>query len=147
MDNLNHYLDEKKLKSYLHVDNTVFDAVMLMRHNNTSYVIVQDKGKDIGIFTETDLKNRVAVKNTLPSKIKLSEVMTKQIEGIDASWPIHKILKQIERYDFHHIPVLKKGSIIAVLNARTILKIALKNAIKERQYLMSYITGSPEVSV
>ena len=147
MDNLTYYLNDNEIKSYLSVHNTVLDAVKVMKQNNTSYVIVQDNGLDIGIFTESDLRNRVALNNCLPSDVKLYQVMTKGIRGVDADASINKSLKKLKKEESHHLPVIKKGKVIAVLNTRTLLKIALESVSRERRNLLDYINGTPYVSV
>lgn len=147
MDNLTYYLNEHEIKSCLSAHNTVLDAVKVMKQNNTSYVIVQDNGLDIGIFTESDLRNRVALNNCLPSDVKLYQVMTKGIRGIDADASINNSLKKLKKEESHHLPVTKKGKVIAVLNTRTLLKIALESVSRERRNLLDYINGTPYVSV
>jgi signal-transduction protein with cAMP-binding, CBS, and nucleotidyltransferase domain len=147
MDRLNHYLDEHDTNSYLSVHNTVLDAVKAMKKNNTSYVIAQENGVDVGIFTESDLRNRVALNNRLPSQVKLAQVITRNIRGVDLNSSIDDSLRKLKENKVHHLPILKKGKVIAVLNVRTLLKIALKSLSSERRQLIEYINGAPYVSI
>lgn len=147
MDNLTHYLDERGVKSYLSTYDSVLDAVKVMKQNNTSYVIVQDHGQDIGIFTESDLRNRVALNNYLPSNVKLHQVMTKTLKGVDVNASIDSSLKKLKKERAHHLPVVEKGKVVAVLNSRTLLKIALESVSKERSSLLEYISGAPSVNI
>lgn len=147
MDRLTHYLDEQDTNSYLSVHNTVLDAVKAMKQNNTSYVIVQDNGVDVGIFTESELRNRVVLNNKLASQVKLAQVITRNIRGIDVNSSIDDSLRRLKKEKIHHLPILKKGKVIAVLNARTLLKIALKSLSNEHRQLIEYINGAPYVSI
>jgi CBS domain-containing protein len=141
MNALKHHLTFQKLRSYLNISSTVQDALNIMKNTGTSYVVIQDKGKDVGFFTDADLKNRVTARKLPVEKTLLSEVMTKNIICLDVDSSIEDGLSKLEKYDLRYLPVSKKGHIISVLSASHLLKLALKLVSQEREYLMEYISA------
>ncbi|MEJ7553358.1 MAG: CBS domain-containing protein [Aquificaceae bacterium] len=88
-------------------DNTVYDAVRLMKEKNVgSVVIVDDENKPIGIITDRDVVVRVVyneldVKNTL-----LEKVMTRGLSVLDENMGLFEALRFMKDEGVRRYPVV-----------------------------------------
>jgi len=61
---------------------TVVSAATIMSDKNASCIIVVDNGNVVGIFTETDLLERIADKNSNLDNIVVSEIMSSPVQSV-----------------------------------------------------------------
>jgi len=59
--------------------------------------------------------------------VKIEEIMAKKVETIDYGDPIEKLLKTIEKHDYHSYPVLKEGEVVGIVTKEDVLRIFRKN--------------------
>ena len=104
----------------LHPDDTIGNAVQIMRENKIGGIpVVDQEGHLVGILTNRDLRFE---KNT---KRKISEVMTKEqlvtaLEGMD----LKKAEAILQDYKVEKLPVVdKKGKLKGLITYRDILKL------------------------
>lgn len=140
MNKVRNLIKDKSVK-FLGPNASVYDAANIMSKNKISCIIVEDKERLVGIFTDRDLKNRVIVKQLDYKDTKLSEVMTKSIETIGMEDDIEDCLLSMSNQSCHHLPVVYKNKVVAVLSEHQLMKWALKNITSERNALMEYIYG------
>ena len=62
-------------------DAKVIDATKIM--GTSSYVIILEKGKPVGIITERDIIGKVLAKDQDPKKVSVTEIMSAPIITID----------------------------------------------------------------
>lgn len=105
-------------------DNTVADAIRVMaEHNIGAVVIVDDKFRPIGIFTERDLLIKVCAKGLDPEKVKLEEVMTRDPVTITEDTPALQALEIMMNFGFRHLPVVdENGILVGVVSIRDLSK-------------------------
>ena len=104
--------------------DTVKDAIKVMADNNIgAVVIVDDKFKPIGIFTERDLLIKVCAKGLDPAKVKLEEVMTRDPVTIHEDTPAMQALEIMMNFGFRHLPVVdENGVLVGVISIRDLSK-------------------------
>jgi len=103
-------------------DNTVLEAVNLMREKVIGAVLIQDNGKDLGIFTERDFLIRTDVECLEQIRFsKLSDIMTKDLLTVDYKEPYSNVLDLMCEKRIRHVPVLKEGKIIGIVSLRDLL--------------------------
>jgi CBS domain-containing protein len=141
MNALKYHLDSFHLKSCISPNTCINDAVSTMKKNGDSYVLVLENGVYIGIFTNSDLRNKVVSKNLPLDSTPIAQVMTKDVVFFDIEQSIDECLDKLEDHDFRHVPVVKKGKVVAVLSARDLFKIALNQVSQEREHLIEYVTA------
>lgn len=119
---------------------TVIDAVNLMSLNKISCVLIEEKGLLKGIFTDSDLKERVIAKGLDYKKTPLSQVMTHPVETIDMDRDLQESIREMKQAKCSHLPVMDKSQVVAVLSKNKVLKFLLAAFKRERDHLMDYIT-------
>lgn len=104
----------------LGVDNTVADALKLMKDNKIGGIPIVDSGRKlVGILTNRDLRFE---RN---SKKKVSDIMTKEnLVTAPTGTNMLKAQKILEQYKIEKLPVVdKSGSLIGLITFRDIIQI------------------------
>lgn len=102
---------------------SVYDAAVAMREKGVGSVVIEENDRLAGIFTERDLLNRVVAAGKDPEKTVLSEVMTKDVVGMEGDKPLSHALHLMHQNTFRHVPVLEQGKPIGMVSARDALGI------------------------
>lgn len=102
-------------------DTTVVAAVHAMNERNIGYVLVQENGKLVGIFTERDVLRRVAFREGNHGW-KVAAVMTPDPETLPPTASIAYALNMMSVDSFRHIPIVDG-------NGRAIGMVSMKNIV------------------
>lgn len=101
---------------------SVAEATRLMKTRTLGAVmIVDDRGRLLGIFTERDAVFRVLADARDPKTTKLSEVMTAHPQTIAPDKPFGHALLMMYEGGFRHVPVVEHGKPIGMVSARDAL--------------------------
>ncbi len=102
-------------------NQTVADALPLMREDLRGSVMVIDEGKIVGIFTERDLIRRVPHDKD-PSEVKISEVMTPQPFTYSPKDSIAYALNGMTAWGNRHLPIADEDNqLIGFVSVRKVL--------------------------
>ena len=101
---------------------TVADAVALMRHERVGCVLVCDAGQLVGIFTERDLLRRVLAEDK-PLSLPIAAVMTPDPVTVNPRQAIGCAIKLMEEGGYRHLPVIdEKGRPVGILSVKRIVR-------------------------
>jgi CBS domain-containing protein len=89
----------------LRPDQTVSEAVNLMRRENVGCLLVCEHDRLVGIFTERDLMRRVLALGK-PLTLKLADCMTPDPASVEAKEPIGAAVRRMEEGGYRHLPVV-----------------------------------------
>lgn len=87
-------------------DQPVATAIVAMRENRVGSVLVTRGGKLVGIFTERDVLNRLALGEHDPKRVALKSVMRRDPETLTASAPMAYALNRMSQGGFRHVPLV-----------------------------------------
>ena len=99
------YKSKKKLLM-LDKKTTLVDAAHKMKELNYGAVIVTDKGKLCGIFTERDLLMKVVAEEKELKGLKLADVMTEDIKTAHEHDQVYESMRRMTQGRFRHLPVI-----------------------------------------
>ena len=97
---------------------SVAKAARMMKKSKVGAVLVVDKGRLVGIFTERDAVYRVMALGLEPDETPLSEVMTRDPKTVEPNDSFGTALLLMHENGFRHVPVIKEGRPIGVVSAR-----------------------------
>jgi len=100
---------------------TVEQAARLMERGEVGTVLVVEKGRMIGIFTERDALFRVLAAGRDPRTTPLSEVMTHDPQSIHPDKAFGHAMLMMYEGGFRHVPVVENGHPLGVVSARDAL--------------------------
>lgn len=116
-------------------DMPIHDARNLFRQENIRRAPVVAKGKLVGIVSDTDLINATPSDatslsrwemNYLLSKLKVKEIMTKDVITIDESTPIEQAARVMADNKIGGLPVLRDGKVVGMITETDLFKVFLE---------------------
>jgi len=134
-------------------EDLVFDGIKLMSEKKIGAVLVRSKGrgdandhsleKYVGIFTERDYLNKVALKGLNSRTTRVEEIMTKSPVIASADERCLSALKKMTSGRFRHIPVVQNNQIIGLVSIGDLVKSLITSFTESVEYLAEYIGGGP----
>jgi CBS domain-containing protein len=110
---------------------TVRAAAQLMKQHKTGALLVCDKGRLVGVFTERDALFRVTAEKRNPETTALADVMTPNPQTIGPDKPLGHALHMMYEGGFRNVPVVEKGRPIGMVSAHDALGPELKEFVEE----------------
>ncbi len=102
-------------------EHTVAKAIQQMNERGVGCVLVTEKKKLVGIFTERDVLKKVAGKLD-PATSKLRDVMTPKVEGLQADDSIAYVLNTMHVGGYRHVPIIDENGLpVAVISVKDIV--------------------------
>lgn len=116
-------------------DVPVMDALGMMRKEHIRRLPVVRHGKLVGIVSEKDLlyaspsqatSLSVWELNSLLSKIKVSDVMTKDVTSVQVDTPLEEAARILADNTIGGLPVMQEGKMVGIITETDLLKIFLE---------------------
>jgi CBS domain-containing protein len=102
-------------------EQSVADAVGLMRRERVGCLMVCQAEKVVGIFTERDLMRRVLAAGK-PLTLPVAECMTPNPVAVHPKEPIGAAVRRMEEGGYRHLPVVDEaGRLLGVLSVKRIV--------------------------
>ena len=112
-------------------DINIFEASRLMKENSIGALLVCEKQRLVGMFTERDALFRVMAEARDPKTTSLAEVMTRHPQTVDPDKPLGHALHMMYEGGFRNVPVVENGRPIGMVSARDALGPELKAFVAE----------------
>ncbi len=120
-------------------DTTVRAACKLMAEKRIGALLVVEKGRMAGIFTERDALNKVLAAGLDPDSTRIADVMVADLQTIRADKPLAYALHLMAEGGFRHVPVVDDdGCPLGMVSARDALGqdiVDLERDIRRREEL------------
>ncbi|MGH6931662.1 MAG: CBS domain-containing protein [Dongiaceae bacterium] len=100
---------------------TVREAARRMRDRDVGAVLITEAGSLEGIFTERDVLMRIVALDRDPDRTRLSKVMTRNPDTIDADDLAITALSRLSERGYRHRPVMSKGRLVGIVSRRDFL--------------------------
>ena len=114
-------------------DTTVSKAGAMMAKKNVGAVMIVERGRLIGIFTERDVVTRVIAQGRDPATTKLSDVMTVAPKTVDPEKSYGYALLIMQENGFRHVPVIENGRPVGIVSSRNAMDPELEEFVSEAQ--------------
>jgi CBS domain-containing protein len=99
----------------------VSEAAGLMKRSQVGAIIVVERGRLAGIFTERDALFRVIAEGRDPQATRLADVMTRDPQTIAPDKPLGHALHMMYEGRFRHVPVVENRKPLGIVSARDAL--------------------------
>ena len=135
---------ETKRREVVSIDvhSSVEDTIRLMHSQKISAIMVNDKKKTVGIFTERDVVRCYVSKDKKKFRdIPVKEAMTTNLIAAKKDDDISDIMSIMVEKNIRHLPVVEKGKVIGMLSVRDIIQAQVSRLTTELHYLKHYIAG------
>jgi len=96
-------------------NKTVLDACKKYKEHKLGSLVVVNAGVIVGIITERDIIERVVINQKNPSKIKVEEIMSKNIITIHASAKIEQAAELMKKHNIKKLPVILNNEFVGII--------------------------------
>jgi len=124
------------------IDETVFDAISLMAEVNIGAVLVQKDDSILGIFTERDYLQKVALRSRSSKQLAVGDVMTSPVISAEPGDSIQQCMETMTTCHCRHLPVVEDGKLLGIVSIGDLVKRLVDEKENEIEQLNQYITGT-----
>ncbi|MBT7818307.1 MAG: CBS domain-containing protein [Chloroflexi bacterium] len=132
-DNQNHTVEKT---------DSVLEALKVMAGANISAVMVTDKDKIIGIFTERDYSRKWEIKGLSAEDTPVEELMTASMMTVTEDTSLNQCMELMRKYKIRHLPVLDNDKMIGMVSMRDVVETIVSDQESMIIGLENYILGS-----
>ncbi|UCH96858.1 MAG: CBS domain-containing protein [Candidatus Aminicenantes bacterium] len=121
---------------------TVFEAIHLMASHKIGAVLVMDKDRIVGIFSERDYLNKIILEGHTSKETRIKDVMTTKVVFVTPDASIEEGLAIMTEKKCRHLPVLDNKKLIGIVSIGDLVRQIIKDQKVAIHYLTEYITLS-----
>jgi PAS domain S-box-containing protein len=127
-----------------HMNQSIFEAASLMsRNDRDAIIIIQDDRKNIGMITDTDLRNRV-VAGEYPFNKPVYEIMSSPLITIPDQALLFEAILLVKEKGISHLAVAdRKGEVVGVFSNKDLIEVQ-RNSIS---YLIQEIKSAKTIDI
>ena len=123
-------------------NETVMDAISLMAEVNIGAILVLEDETIVGIFTERDYLQKIALKSRSSQDTKLGDVMTSPVISAEPGDSVQQCMETMTTCHCRHLPVVDNGKLLGIVSIGDLVKKMLDEKQNEVEKLSQYITGT-----
>jgi CBS domain-containing protein len=144
MATVKHLVDSKTDSTHYAVkaNETVLKALRVMASANIGSVLVMDKNKIIGIFTERDYVHKGELEGRTAAKTPVREVMTNAIYSVTSETSTDECMAVMLKLHIRHLPVVENGKLVGIISMRDVVAAALDERESKIKGLENFIHAS-----
>ncbi len=112
---------------------TIKDALMIMKNNRTSTLLVNKRHEDdeFGLITSGDIARHVLAKDRAPERVNVYEIMAKPVISVHPDMDIRYCSRLFAQYDLVRAPVLNEREVIGTVSPNALVLDGLMQSIAD----------------
>jgi CBS domain-containing protein len=118
---------------------TTYKALQLMSEKKLGALLVIDKGKVVGIFTERDYARKVILKGKSSKTTPVSELMTKEVLYVDPGTSVEDCMALITKKRVRYLPVMENKQLVGLVTVGDVVNQLVADQKFKIQELERYI--------
>ena len=107
-------------------NTTVYNALELMLEKSIGALLIVDKEKFVGIFTERDYARKLILKGKSSKETLIREVMTEHPITVTCDNSIEDCMKIMTDKKIRHLPVMENGQLIGLISVGDVVKFIIE---------------------
>ena len=120
---------------------TTYNALQIMAEKNVGALLVIEKEKLVGIFSERDYARKVILKEKSSKNTSVGELMTREVFYINANSTLEESMALMTAKRIRHLPVLKNNQLIGIVTLGDVVRQIISDQQFAIRELEKYITG------
>ncbi|MHA1925019.1 MAG: CBS domain-containing protein [Candidatus Thorarchaeota archaeon] len=127
-------------------DASVREVARSMSKMDIGSIVISDKGRPLGIITESDIVRRVVSEDKDPKDAKAKDIMSSPLVHVTPNTALTEAMRIMARGNIRRVAVLKNNSLAGIITSRDILRWSpeLIDVLMESLKLRSEIADRPE---
>ena len=122
-------------------ETTLLEAIGELNRLQVGVLIVVEGGRPLGILSERDIVRNIETKGQDLFDRPVSEVMTAEPVTCSPDDSLEKVIKEMDRSQFRHMPVMKDDDLCGVVSIRDIMRHRLGALEYENRKIKQAIVG------
>ena len=123
-------------------DSTVLEALQAMAERDVGALIVLDKGRIVGMFSERDYARKVILQGLSSPRTKVRQVMTEGVYYTEPSQSVEECMAVMTEKHVRHLPVLNAdGGLAGVVSMGDLVRAMIADKEFLIDQLEKYIVG------
>ena len=110
-----------------------------MSEKDLGALLVVDKEKVVGLFSERDYARKVILKGKSSKSTNVSELMTKEVLFVDPGASVEDCMSLMTEKRVRHLPVMKKKQLVGMVTQGDVVKQLIADQKFENEELERYI--------
>jgi len=123
-------------------DATVYEALQLMAQKDVGALLVMERSRLVGIFSERDYARRLVLRGKFSKSTAVREVMTEDVLTVSPSDGVEQCMDVMTRRRIRHLPVVERDAVVGVISIGDLVKAVISDQRFTIGVLEQYITGS-----
>ena len=119
----------------------VFDALKLMADKNIGAVLVIDKGKIEGLFSERDYARKVALEGKSSRELLVKNIMSPKVLFVTPDKSCEDCMALMIGKRIRHLPVLEENKLKGIISIGDVVKAVMDHKENTIDQLEQYITN------
>jgi CBS domain-containing protein len=103
-------------------DATVLEVAKAMTKMDIGSIVIVEKGKPVGIITESDIVRRVTVEQKDAASTNAKEIMSSPLVYVTPGTALTEAMRVMARGGIRRAAVLKKDSLAGIITSRDLLR-------------------------
>jgi len=122
------------------INQSVDDAINLMVAEKVSALIVTDKERPVGIFTERDVfRYYLLDRKSKFSDIQLKNAMNDRLISVESTDAISDSIRLMIKSGLEHLAIIEKNNIVGLLEFKDLVEFQIESLKEEIHQLKDYI--------
>ena len=118
----------------------VASAVRILAERKIGALVVTGADQRVvGIVSERDIVQELAVHGAATLVLPLTEVMTRRVMTCSPSDTVSSVMERMTQGKFRHLPVIEDGKLIGIVSIGDVVKYRLEEMEREQSALRDYI--------
>ncbi len=102
-------------------DDTVFDALKLLAEYEVGALMVMDRGRLVGVFSERDYTRKVALQGRNSRETAVSEIMSRTVFTVGPGAGTRACMALMSDKRIRHLPVVDGDTVLGMISIRDIM--------------------------
>jgi CBS domain-containing protein len=122
-------------------ESTVYDAIEMMDNKNVGALLVMERARLVGMFSERDYTRKIVLRGKRSRETKVSEIMSTNLSVTHPNEGVEECLRLMTEKRIRHLPVLDGKKVVGVISIGDLVKHVIASQSAAIAHLENYIHG------
>jgi CBS domain-containing protein len=120
---------------------TVYQALEMMADKDVGALVVVEKDRIVGMFTERDYARKVILKGKASRETPVGDLMVREVLYVSPSDKVEHCMALMTEKHLRHLPVMDKDKLMGLVSIGDVVKSIIQHQEFTIQELERYIAG------
>jgi len=122
-------------------EDSVYQALELLARYEVGALMVMDRGRLVGVFSERDYTRKIALQGRSSKDTRVAEIMTSNVYTVGPKTGTRACMALMSEKKFRHLPVVDGDTVLGMISIRDIMDDIIADHEQTIAQLENYIQG------